>query len=1524
MKRKFTILTAAFMLLTFLAVPLGMRGQTRAEEVYSTCLFGGTHGTSSGYTSTWTATNGDFTWSVSNGNTNGNNWNYVKFGRKDNASVGKVTTSAAYPVAITKVAITIDNLTASKINSIKLYTSSNNSSWAEAGTFTKVQGTQTVTLDSPTTSLYYKIEFDCAAGTSNGLISVSKVEYYHDNGSTDPEINVASSLAVSPKAVEDAQLPVEYNNLGTVTSGTVTLYDSDDNVITPAWLTADFNNDYSKVIYTTTDNTTGAENSLRMHLAVSDGTNSAEADVAITQDFILTTMDQIFARATANGNTAKDVTITLNDWVVSGVYTNGKNVFVTDGTKGFVIFNGDGGMGFVAGNILSGTVACKVQLYNGFAEVTQLNSSTTGISTSTGGTVTAANIEMANLAGINTGTLVSYENLTCSVTSGDNPKYNLSDGTTTLQVYNALFAFDALEDGKTYNITGVYQQFNTTKEILPRSADDIEKVVSADPVINANNVSIDYDATSGAITYTIDNPGTGITLGATCDADWVSNIVVGASSVTFTTTANEGNTDRTATFTLTYTGAQDKTVTVTQGHYVVDYAVLPFSWAGGFLSDFNALNGTSYSLNDAGSYGDNNAPYRIKFTKTGDYLQVKTDSQPDKVTIGVKMIGGSNTSTITVQGSADGQTFTDIETLTISGAQNDELTLTSTQSFGAGVRYVRLYFTKGSNVGVGPISITKYVAPENHNLTVTLGEHVDAIFVFNAADLNTELIEYGAAGTVQVPGGTSIVVSPLSATDYVISSLIVNSEDVTSQMDQTGAYTFTMPASDVTITATAQRIYTISFYVNGTVDSNLEMTVSSTLGTLPTPAAASVPTGFQFCGWMVKPNNDYYNASTAPAMVNASTAVSTDMDLAAVFAQTDNSNLVIGELTATEIADEFAAGGHAYGDAEVEYVDGDFTWSAKYSANNGRHWMQLKNDADVYLKIEAPSSIQNVEVVISNTSNLSGGVDDITMHGAYDGTGHIYLNTTNGGTHVGTTSGSDVVNNHATIVPSGDNTTLYLQVDKGARIWGVTVTCGQSTYCDYTTLVVSHDDQTTIAYPDAETFYGIHYINGYVLAGEEVTNNGKLVINENGLLDMDDHDLNNTTFTNLIIKDGAQLYTPNAVNGTIQKNITGYGDNDGGYYLVTAPATTVIGNNFYTTLNGDVDIYLFDQNEENFEWRNFKQATSAWNIGPACAMLYANKNDITLSFNGDWTNYDNGNPVDQHAQLPATNADINVPLEYTANKKFSGVNLIGNPFPCNATVNCSFYKMNDAGSALVPATDGEVIAPCTGIIVETDGTVLNATFSKSTANATVMRGTLNMNLTNQQNKVDKAIVSFNEGSELGKISLFENNATISFSMDGKDYAVVSSDATGELPLNFKASRNGEYTLSFDTENVEMGYLHLIDNITGTDVDLLANPSYTFEGKKSDYASRFRLLFKATSINDIDTEMNDDFAFISDGNVIILNEGEATLQVIDIMGRIVSTQTVNGNASVSNVGAAGVYVLQLINGNNVKTQKIVVR
>ena len=202
--------------------------------------------------------------------------------------------------------------------------------------------------------------------------------------------------------------------------------------------------------------------------------------------------------------------------------------------------------------------------------------------------------------------------------------------------------------------------------------------------------------------------------------------------------------------------------------------------------------------------------------------------------------------------------------------------------------------------------------------------------------------------------------------------------------------------------------------------------------------------------------------------------------------------------------------------------------------------------------------------------------------------------------------------------------------------------------------------------------------------------------------------------------------------------------------------------------------------------------------------------------------------------------------------------------------------------------------------------------------------------------IDNAIVSFGEGEQLGKFRFGRQSANLYIPRGGKEYAIASVGRDGvhtvstEMPLNFKANENGTYTLTVKPEGVEMDYLHLIDNMTGVDVDLLAGnggdampcvSTYTYTAKTTDYESRFRLVFAT------DSSANDDtFGFVNAiGNLTILGiEGEATLQIIDVTGRMLSSETFSGRYEKKLNVASGVYVLRLINGKDVKTQKIVVR
>ena len=380
-------------------------------------------------------------------------------------------------------------------------------------------------------------------------------------------------------------------------------------------------------------------------------------------------------------------------------------------------------------------------------------------------------------------------------------------------------------------------------------------------------------------------------------------------------------------------------------------------------------------------------------------------------------------------------------------------------------------------------------------------------------------------------------------------------------------------------------------------------------------------------------------------------------------------------------------------------------------------------------------------------------------------------------------------------------------------------------------------------------------------------------------------------------------------------DITGYGDSDGGWNLIASPlaesiAATEVGNLVAETAS-DFDLYRFNQ-AANMEWENWKQEESDhynFNLESGRGYLYASKEDVTLIFTGE---------------LYSGNGEV--ALSKTTGVDFEGWNLVGNPFNDTAYIERPFYIMNSSGSEIIAAADVEQnsIAPMEGVFViaNEDGETLTFTTEAPTNKG---KG-LALNLSQGRGVIDRAIVRFGEGQQLPKFQLRESSTKVYIPQDNKDYAVVNvgRDAmhcvSTEIPVHFKARENGVYTLTVTSPLTSyLSSLTLIDNLTGNDVDLFETPSYTFEAKVTDYASRFKLVF-ATG----DADNSENFAFISNGNIII--NGEGTLQVIDALGRILLTQkntTANCKLSTANY-KPGVYVLRLINGEDVKTQKIVIK
>ena len=449
------------------------------------------------------------------------------------------------------------------------------------------------------------------------------------------------------------------------------------------------------------------------------------------------------------------------------------------------------------------------------------------------------------------------------------------------------------------------------------------------------------------------------------------------------------------------------------------------------------------------------------------------------------------------------------------------------------------------------------------------------------------------------------------------------------------------------------------------------------------------------------------------------------------------------------------------------------------------------------------------------------------------------------------------------------------------------------------------------------------------LASLTLENNDNMTIGNGSTLIVNGM-LTNNNPENLVLENGAQLFNNSeGVKATVKNSITAYTCNTDGWNFIASPVTeSLTPDEVNGLLYGSYDLYRLNENpliDESTtigkEWENYKSHSEDFSIVNGQGYLYANSTDNTLEFVGT---------------LNANDGDVS--LNYHPDAQFAGWNLVGNPFPCNTIItksneSISYYVIDDQNNRkLKSVTAGTVIAPNTSVIVKAEGQGESVTFNKATQQSSVNQSYLQMTVaqnvlsrgTSKTIEEDNAIVSFNEGCQLEKFYFGDNNANIYIPKDSREYAIQCAEIQCEMPINFRATEDGSYTLTINPEGVEMNYLHLIDNITGADFDLLTNPNYTFEAKTTDYESRFKLVFASGSIfGDSVSTGSASFAFFNNGQWIINNNGESTIQVLDVTGRILRNERVSGGCGIKINYAPGVYFLRLINGEKVKTQKIVI-
>ena len=315
----------------------------------------------------------------------------------------------------------------------------------------------------------------------------------------------------------------------------------------------------------------------------------------------------------------------------------------------------------------------------------------------------------------------------------------------------------------------------------------------------------------------------------------------------------------------------------------------------------------------------------------------------------------------------------------------------------------------------------------------------------------------------------------------------------------------------------------------------------------------------------------------------------------------------------------------------------------------------------------------------------------------------------------------------------------------------------------------------------------------------------------------------------------------------MQKHIAACGSTDGWNFIASPLIETIIPdeengfiNGTFGQNNNTYDLYYY--NEAEHLWINYEGENGSFDIVPQQGYLYANSVDTDLSFIGTLQ------PSNETITISEDNLSCSSDV-------LTGFNLVGNPFPCKAMLNRSYYVIE--GQSTVPCEASVPIDPCTGVMVQVTNNDKNVTFTRAlpaspASSSNSLQITLTQNSSNRSTSSssttlqDNVIISFNKGSQLEKIVFNANAAKIYIPQDGKEYAIAVSEKQGEMPINFRAAENSNYTLSVNRNAVVMNHLHLIDNITGADVDLLQTPTYTFSATKSDDENRFRLVFSTGS------------------------------------------------------------------------------
>ncbi len=401
--------------------------------------------------------------------------------------------------------------------------------------------------------IYNSQDWRCYTSINNNISGQTFAFYKKMVGGTVPPSISANNVSVEYDAVSGS---IAYTVNNAVTGGTMSAAVTEGD-----WLTLG-QGTTSPISFTCTANQTSTARTATVTLTYTYNRETTTANVTVTQ--------------AANPNAINNI----SEITAAGTYTV-QGTIVAKSARGFIVGDGTGYVYYYNVNYAQADynigdmvkLAGSVIVYGGvyeFNNTTTVTAATSSNYVAEDPTVLTGEQMDARVASTTPPQLSSYVQYEGTLSVNDT-HYNITDivgATTAIGSVSYPLNVDEITalDGKHVKVTGYYVGISSST-YYNTMLGSIEEIASSNPSITAEDVNIEYNATNGAITYTINNPVNGGVLTAATESEWLTLGTVGA-TVPFTCAANTTASPRTATVTLTYTYNTDqivtKNVTVTQ------------------------------------------------------------------------------------------------------------------------------------------------------------------------------------------------------------------------------------------------------------------------------------------------------------------------------------------------------------------------------------------------------------------------------------------------------------------------------------------------------------------------------------------------------------------------------------------------------------------------------------------------------------------------------------------------------------------------------------------------------------------------------------------------------------------------------------------------------------------------------------------------------------------------------------------------------------------------------------------------